>query len=173
MTFPIRDSIFLAGKVSPGAVRVRKASDPRKWEVRAGYGITGASTVYTGDDLKPFACEFSIWLPEQIEEWADFAKVLVKPTQKTRYKALGIYHPLLRVPPLNISAVTVLDVSQWDVDDHGLWTCTVDFQPFRAPKPMLSRPSAAVPGVAKAAPTAQDAADVKMGALLAQVNDLL
>ena len=173
MTFPIRDTIFLSGKTSPGACRVRKATDPRTWEVRKGYGFSGASTVFTGDDIKGFSVDFLLWLPEHFDEWTDFAKLLVKPTAKTRGKALGIYHPLLRVPPLNISAVVVQDVSQFDVDDQGQWMCSVDFLPFRAPKPALSKPNAATPGASKPAPTAQDEADKKMQALLGQVQSLL
>jgi hypothetical protein len=163
----------MSGRVTPGAARIRKASDPRTWEVRKGYGFSGANTVFTGDDLKPFSVDILLWLPEHFDEWATFAKVLVKPTARTRSKAIGIYHPILRVPPLNISAVVVTDVSQFDTDDQGLWMCTIELLPFRAPKPALVKPAAAVPGVAKPVPTAQDAADVKMGQLMDQVNKLL
>lgn len=163
----------MAGRVTPGAARIRKASDPRTWEVRKGYGFSGANTVFTGDDLKPFCLDVMLWTPEQFDEWTTFAKVLVKPTAATRWKAIGIFHPILRVAPLNISAVVVVDVSQFDTDDQGLWMCTIDLLPFRAPKPALVKPAAAIPGVSKAAPTAQDAADKKMGELLEQVNKLL
>lgn len=173
MTFPIKDAVFMAGRMTPGSARIRKASDPRTWEVRKGYGFSGANTVFTGDDLKPFSLDVVLWTPEQFDEWATFAKVLVKPTAATRWKAIGIYHPILRVPPLNISAVVVQDVSQFDVDEHGQWMCTIELLPFRAPKPALVKPAAAIPGVAKPTPTAQDAADVKMGKLLDQVNSLL
>lgn len=173
MTFPIKDSVFMAGKVTPGAARIRKASDPRTWEVRKGYGISGANTVFTGDDIKPFSIDVTLWTAEHFEEWTSFAKVLVKPTQATRWKAIGIFHPILRIAPLNISAVVVLDVSQFDTDDQGLWMCTIELLPFRKPKPALVKPSAAIPGVPKAAPTAQDAADKKINDLMGQVDKLL
>jgi hypothetical protein len=174
MGFPIGDSVWMGGQKSPGSARIRKAGDPRTWDVRKGYGFSGAYAVFTGDDLSKFSIDFALWTPDQFDDWRDFAKVLAKPTTaKARTKAIGIYHPVLRVPPLNIKAVVVLDCSQFDVDETGLWMCSVDLMVFRPPKPALARPPAAIPGVAKPAPTAQDAADKKIQQLVGQVGDLL
>lgn len=173
MGFPIKDQVWLGGKVTPGAARPRKASDPRTWDVRKGYGFSGAYAIYTGDDLAKFDVDVVLWEEEHFDEWNDFAKVLVKPTAKTRAKAIGIYHPLLRVPPLNIRAVQVVDVTQFDTNDDGLWMCTISLLVFRPPKPVLSRPNASIPSAGEAPPTAQDAADRQIQALLGQVKGLL
>lgn len=173
MAFPIGDSVFMGGRQTPGSARIRKANDPRTWDVRKGYGFSGSYAVFTGDDLSKFSIDIALWTPEQFDEWATFAKILAKPTAKTRNKAIGIYHPILRIPPLDIKAVVVLDVSQFDVDDDGLWMCTIELMSFRPPKPALSRPEESTPSVKKKPDeTAREAADRQIEALLAQVNKL-
>ena len=45
---PYQDYIVLAGQRSPGLAVVRGSDSPRKWDVRNGYGFSGATIVYTG-----------------------------------------------------------------------------------------------------------------------------
>ena len=155
-----QDVIVIGGDVSPGRARIRGAGSPRTWDVRQGYGFSGAFVVFTGAGLAKFEVEIALWLASQETDWERFAKkYLEKPPSGMRPKALGIYHPLLTAPPLNISAVVVEDVSQFEEDEYGLWTCVIKFLEYRQPKPILARPSAAIPAAAKALPTARDALD--------------
>ncbi len=155
-----QDFLVIGGDVSPGRARIRGAGSPRTWDVRQGYGFTGAWVIFTGAGLAKFEVEIVMWLASQAVAWERFAKKYLEKTPSgTRPKALGIYHPLLAASPLNIHAVVVEDVSQFEEDDYGLWTCVIKFLEYRQPKPLLARPSAAIPAAGAALPTARDALD--------------
>lgn len=171
--FPAQDYILLGGEKSPGRATVLGAGSPRTWDKRKGYGYSGAFVIFTGDDLAKFKVQIDLWKKDQFAEWDRFAKkCLVKPPLGQKPKALDIQHPLLNAEPLKITSAVVEDVSQWDQDEEGLWSCTIDFLQFRAPKPALGKPNAAIPSVAKPIPTAQDAADVEIQRLMAQFSAL-
>jgi hypothetical protein len=155
-----QDFIVIGGDVSPGRARIKGAGSPRTWDVRQGYGFSGAWVIFTGAGLAKFEVEIALWQDAQRQAWEGFAKkYLEKAPSGTRPKALGIYHPLLAASPLNISAVVVEDVSQFEEDDFGLWTCVIKFLEYRQPKPILARPSSAIPAAGQALPTARDALD--------------
>lgn len=176
MTAPFSDRVRMNSEWIPCPARPRKLGNPRNWEVKAGYGFDSAYTTYMGGPPPKFEIECIAWLASHFVEWEKFAKkVLAKPTSRTTtdYRAISIYHPVLRVAPHNITHVVVEDVSQWDVNDDGLWTCTISVLEFRAPRPVLKQPTAGIPTADSKQPTAQDAADVKINALVAQVGNLL
>lgn len=172
--FPDQDWIKLGGKRPPGIAVVRGAGTPRKWDKRAGYGITGAYLVFTGDDLASFEIDIIIWDEEHWTEWLAFAPVLEKPKAGQRPKAIGIMHPLVNRPPWRITSVVVDDVLQFEPDADGeIWICTIKVTPFKGPAPALSKPTAAIPGASAPVPTAQDAADKKIQALTQEMAGLL
>lgn len=177
-TFPTDDFIYLAGDKSPGKVTIRGANSPRGWDIRKGYGLSGATVVPSGDELaEGIVCLFEFWLPEQIDEWIAFAaKHLDKSVRlvpgSLKPKALGIYHFVLAAPPIRITEVVVKDCTQLEQDEFGLWSCEATFLQYRKPKPALAPPSAAIPAAGTAAPTALDAADREMQAKLAQFQAL-
>lgn len=172
-SFPDQDYIILAGEKSPGLATPAKAGSPRKWDKRDGYGLSGATLVYIGDDLAVFDVIIDLWTTEQFGEWARFAKLLEKAPAGTRPKAMGIQHPLLNRSPLKITEVVVFDVSQFEQDDYGLYTCSITFSCYRAPKPVLGKPLAAIPAASKPVPTAKDAADVEIQKLMGELKGLL
>lgn len=157
---PAQDYIVLGGEQSPGKAEVVGAGSPRGWDKREGYGFSGGFLVYKGDNLASFKVRISIWTPDQFAQWARFARLtLVKPPIGTKAKALEIQHPLLNLDPIKITSVVVEDVSQWDQDDDGLWTCEISFIQFRAPMPALGKPTAAIPDAKKVVKPAVDAAE--------------
>lgn len=171
--FPQQDYILLGGVQSPGRATVLGAGSPREWDVRKGYGYSGAVTVYTGENLAKFEVLIELWEKSHFAEWVRFAKIaLEKPPLGTKPKALDIAHPLLNLPPLSITSVVVEDVSQFEQDEEGLWSCTIKFLQFRAPKPALGKPLASIPNAAKPVPTAQDAADVEIQKLVKTFGEL-
>lgn len=149
-----QDQIFLAGLPNPGVAEfVKPANAPRNWDVRQGYGYSGAFIVYTGDGLAKFSVKLTCWSPPDLfAEWTPFAALLKKPpkgltpSQLSAF-ALGISHPLLNMDPINVSSVVVEDLSQWVQDDDGEWTMTIDFLQFRAPAPALGKPDKTIPGI--------------------------
>lgn len=184
---PRQDWILLGGQKSPGRANVINASDPRKWDERQGYGYSGAFLVYMGDKLSDVDVIITLWdepsplpgatilSPNQWQDWATFAKVLVKAPVGQRPKALGISHPLLSTPPLSISAVVVVDVTQFiqgEGEDSGSWSCMIRLKAFRAPIPVLGRPNQAIPPKGLAVPVPADGADLEINTLRGQRDGL-
>jgi hypothetical protein len=172
-TFPQQDYVMLGGAKTPGRATIVGAGTPRSWDVRQGYGYSGAIVVYTGDGLAKFDIVVDLWEKEHFADWIRFAKIaLEKSPLGTKPKALDIQHPLINLPPLSITSVVVEDVTQFEQDEEGLWTCTIKCLQYRAPKPALGKPNAAIPNAAKPTPTAQDAADVEIQRLMKQFSSL-
>lgn len=171
---PYQDHIDLGPGRSPGlATIVGSGLSPRNWDVRQGYGLSGAWVVYTGDGLAKFAVQIELWLPEHFLAWKVFSKLcLERPLPGMKPKAQDIKHPLLNMSPFNISSVVVEDVEAFSQDEFGMWTTKISFLQFRAPRPALGKPLASIPSASKPTPTAQDAADLEIQALQAQFGAL-
>lgn len=161
---PEQDYIILAAIKSPGKATLRNAGSPRDWDVRKGYGFSGASVVFTGNGLAKFEVDIELWEPTHWIDWAPFAKLLKKPSGIIPTVGLGISHPLLSLPPLEISSVVVEDCSQFEQDDEGLWHCTIKFLEYKRPLPALSKPIAEIPAASKALPNATDAVNAEIAA---------
>jgi hypothetical protein len=165
------DLIVLAGTTSPGQAEIVGGGSPREWDKRKGYGLSGATLVYTGDGLAEFSVKISMWDETQLFQYeGDFALILAKPPTGKKPKALDFYHPLLSEPPIGIRAVVILDVSPLEQIADGMWTVTVKFQQYRAPKPALAKPSGSNSNAKVKRP---DAADLMITDLTKQMRELL
>ncbi len=166
------DTIKLGGKVSPGLAEVTGGHAPRKIDVRKGYGLTGASTVFTGIDIDGFQVRLSFVTQAEIDDYdTNFVPLLAAPPSGTNPKALDFYHPLVSDPPIGVRSVLVQDVSQLTrVGDDGLWIVDIKLMPFVKTKPALAKPTASTGAPAAAKP--QDAADKIIADLTAQVKGL-
>lgn len=170
---PQQDYIMLGGLRSPGRATIIGCGSPRDWDIRKGYGYSGAVVVFTGDSLAKFKVAIDLWLPAHFAEWNRFAKAcLAKPPLGLKPKAMDISHPLLELEPLKVTSVVVEDCSQFDEDDEGLYTCVIDFLQYRAPKPAIGKPLASIPNAVKKVPTAQDAADLEIQKLVKEFSAL-
>ena len=145
---PQQDYIVLAGTPSPGKAVVRGASSPRKWDIQAGYGLTGATVIFNGEGLAQFDVDFYAWEPEHFVLWEVFAKLtLENPPIGARPTSMSIQHPALNSPPLKITQVVVTNVTQWDLSDEtGEYMRTVSFLQYRKAKPALVKPLEGPPG---------------------------
>lgn len=171
--FPQQDYILLGGVKSPGRATILGAGSPRTWDVRQGYGYSGAVVVFTGDGLAKFDVRIDLWEKSHFSEWARFAKVaLEKAPMGLKPKAMDIAHPVLNMAPLKITSVVVEDVSQFEQDEEGMWSCTIKLLQYRAPKPALGKPLASIPNAPNVAPTAVDAAELEIKRLTAQFSAL-
>src|SRR4051794_31094852 len=118
MTNPLRDpaaydSFLLGGVRSSGLVDFYDGSSPRKIDVRRGYGLTGATTVFTGIDIKPFRAVLRFWEASQIDQYnTELVPLLAVPPFGKRPRALSFFYPLLSDPPLDVKSVLVNDVTQ-------------------------------------------------------------
>lgn len=184
---PARDYIIIGGDKSPGKATIRGLNSPRAWDIRKGYGLSGATVVPAGDELATFSVLFEFFdaggsgvqkTADMLQAWYVYASkyfdksVRLVPGSNVP-KALGIDHPILAAPPHRVAEAVVKDVSQLEQDELGGWSTEVFFLQYRKPKPALAAPNAAIPAAAKPAPTAEDEADREMAAKLATLKSLL
>lgn len=170
--FPQQPYIVLGALTSPGVATVNGLGSPREWDIRQGYGFSGATVVYKGTGLSEFTVDIDLWKPEHFIEWNIFAAILAPPIPGPAGFALGIQHPIINGPPHGIHEVVVKNVSQPVQSELGKWTYTISFLQYRKPLPALSRPIAAIKAVGVPVPTAQDAAEIEMRKLAAQAKAL-
>ena len=169
------DWISLGGEKSPGIATIKNAASLRDWEQRKGYGLSGASSVYTGDSLSDFEIEFKIWDNSELRgsmfrAWYVFAQVLRKVPRGKRPKALTIFHPLLA--EIGITRAVVREVGQFTQDKDGIFTKPVKFLEYREPLPILAKPKGAIPNAAEPPADATSAADLQIQALRTQLAGL-
>ncbi len=164
------DSILLGGLRSPGQAIVTGGILPSKWDVRRGYALSGATTVFTGIDIKSFSVKLLFWDEADIEHYNIlFVPMLGRPPQGKFPKSLAFYHPAVSEPPIGIRAVGVESVSQLKLEDEtGLWSVEIQLIPYKPPKPAIAKPIAAGP----AKPKPQDAGDIMIQDLSAQLKAL-
>jgi hypothetical protein len=165
------DTFQINGEECPGKCEVRGAGTPRKWDQRPGYGFSGAISVFTGNALSDFEIDVVLTTAQHLFDWNDFAsKYLIKGPQGVRPTALGIYHP--KLASLGIVTVVVTNLSQFTTLENGGEVCTISFQQYGKPLPMLKKPDGSIPGVAKAVPTAKDALDIELQKATAEFKSL-
>lgn len=170
---PRQDFILLAGLRSPGQATVTKAGAPRKWDERTGYATSGAWLIFMGSRLTNF--DVVLEMTDDDTDWLDeqkFMALLETPPIGQRATSYQIIHPALNRAPVRVTSAVVLDASQWEQDDLGLWTMRINFQAFRAPLPAIGKPTASIHDAAKKVPTVRDARDEKIQRLMQQTNEL-
>jgi len=200
--FPDLDYFIIGGDKSPGIARLTKADSPSGIDVRKGYGLSGATTVPTGEE--PSDVEFTIELwdegiptkqdPLQFlagtsinarshpQQWDAFArKWLTRPVfqpgtflsqSALAALALPIVHPGLNRAPINITKVLRHNCTALVNDGTGLWTCTVSFLQFKPPRLALPKPTTALPNKPNPRPTAMNANQRAMQANQATIDQL-
>jgi hypothetical protein len=155
-------SLLGATVTSPGICEIVGASDGRKWDEQAGFGLSGAALVGGGQKLAHFAIKHTIWeqpsdpFPAQWMDWQMFKPFVSKPIPGVRAPSLGIDHPILA--DLGISAVVVEDRTQWMQDANGLWTMQIKYIQYRAAQIMSVKAGPGVPP-GPAPPTAAQTED--------------
>lgn len=170
--FPRQPYIVLGPMQSPGVATVRGLDSPRNWDIRQGYGFSGATVVYKGTGLSKFQVDIDLWLPEHFIAWNLFSTILAPPKPGPAGFALGIKHPIINGPPHGIIEVVVENVSEPVQSDTGLWTYTISFLQYRKPLPAIARPIAAIPAAAAPQPTAQDQVELEIQAKIAEAKKL-
>jgi hypothetical protein len=136
------DYVLLAGRKSPGIATLEGATDKRAWDVRAGYALSGAVTVFRGREISRFTVKIHLIEAQDWIDWDAFKPLVQRPPYGTRPKALAIWHPWLET--LDISSVGVEEVGQpEEADDTGHYVVPIKFLEYRQPKLALAKPEAA------------------------------
>jgi len=156
----------IADKRSPLLTDVSGATSPRHWDEKKGYGLSGATLVYTGDGLAKPVLRFFAWRPEHFVAWEPFRTIVAKPPSGAKPTAFSIEHPFLA--ELGIVSVVVEDETMWTQQDAGLYTKDVKLIQWRESKPALGKPTATQWMQAPA----QSAADKAIDDLVKQVKAL-
>ncbi len=134
------------GLVSPGRLRVSGFAQILNWEVRPGYGMTGATTVFRGRGLTPGTLLFEFWNQDQIDEWFVFSKVFDVPQKPLGTRlALGIAHPILKA--IGVETIVMTKMHQIEINQNGLWSVSVEVLEYKAPIKAIVKPRGAVPAV--------------------------
>ena len=172
---PIQPFVMFGPFRTPGLyARPVAPNSPRNWDIRQGYGYSGAVCVFAGTGLAEFDVQVYLTTDAHFVEWEIFAAgALAKPKPGLGVGAAkGIGHPLVNMAPWNINSIVVKDVTGFEQSDTGLWSCAIKCLEYKKPLPALARPIAAIPAVTAPAPTAADAAEIEMQKLSAQVKAL-
>jgi hypothetical protein len=163
--FPGSNTIVIGGDPAPGKWTLTEAPKVYGWDIRKGFGLSGATVVPIGDELVEATFLVELWDEDDTDHYADFKayrkKYLRKGVVKTpggiTTKALGLQHPELN--DMEVTQVVVKKITPLVNDGYGLWTCTVTFLQYRKPVIAPPKPLAAIPAAAAPKPTAQDALD--------------
>lgn len=162
------DTMLLANEPNPGIVtEIAGATNPRKWDERAGTGQSGATLVYSGDGLAKFSVKLLLWKGDHFAEWESWKRLLVPPTEKNP-QALDIYHPYLEMLPVPIRSVVIDEPAAPVQKGDGFWEVEIKFRQYRAPKPAGAKANGSKSGGQKST----DPVDQMINDLTKTVQDL-
>jgi hypothetical protein len=141
--------VVVNGVPSPGRATVIGAAVPYKYDIKEGYGLSGATTTYHGRGVAKFTLHIDIWAREHFLAWPLFKKLL-EPPKPSLPLVVEMQHPVLS--DQGISKVAVESMGALERQSNGLWRCTIQLLEWRPPVPALVKPRGAIPGVAKGKP---------------------
>lgn len=178
MSGPSQDFVIFGSLIgplkTPGKAWITGLGTPRKWQENAGFGLGGATTLFTGIGIAHFSVMLYLYEDAHWIDWEVLARAcLSKPPVGIRAVAIGISHPVLTTPPYSIDAVGIEDVIiPSEDDDYGGREIEIKLIEYRKPLPMLGKPLAAIPAASKALPSVTDAADAAIKAKLDTLGKL-
>lgn len=138
------DYVVLNGLRSPGIAEITNADNPRRWDERRGYGLSGARSVFRGMQLAYPKLTLTLLTAEAFEAWNTWRDAISPPPAGERPQALSIEHPFLA--DLGITAVNIKNVKQPVALDDGGWTVEIEMIEYRPPVPALAVPKGASDG---------------------------
>jgi hypothetical protein len=138
------DTLRLAGDPAPGlCVSITGATNARAWDTKKATNSSGASIVYSGDELAKLKVRLLLWTDAHLAEWEAWKRHLAPPTEGNP-NALDIEHPALALLTVPITSVVVEDAGGPVLQPDGTYTIDIALLQYRAPTP-----ATAVPGGSK------------------------
>lgn len=133
------NTLLVAGRRSPGTVRISGNDLKFGWDIKNADGQGGATTTRTNEPLKEFDAEFELSneLDEDgvndMERWDEFQDLLEDSSFRKAPEALEIFHPDLARN--HITAAVVSLISGMSLTTGGGGKIKVHFIEYRPPKP--------------------------------------
>lgn len=173
--FPAVDTFTIANFTMPGKWTLVSAAKKFGWQIQKGYALSGAFVLPTGDELVQPKFRGEFWSSSDFNIYKNLRKQLF---QKAVYfiggvlttAAMGIDHPELKA--LGVTSVVVDTVNPVTDQGGGHWVTELTFLQYRPPLPAVPKPKVVIPDVAPPVPTAQNARQVEIQKLTAEVNRL-
>jgi hypothetical protein len=141
-----QDYAKIAGAMTPGVCEIIGAGDPRAWDKRKGMGISGAFSVFTGQDLAQFTVRLTLYTVEDWAAWHKFRPIIAKVPRRRIGKGkdsgvLSIQHPITQ--EVGISSIVIENLGAPEQVDHGVWAIDIKVMEWRQPKVALAAPEGA------------------------------
>lgn len=143
--------VIVNGIPSPGRATITGAAIPYKYDVREGYGLSGATTTFHGRGVVKFTLTIDLWDRLHFLAWPLFSKMLEPPKPGLKL-VVEMQHPILSAQ--GIKAVAVESMGALERQSNGLWRATIQCLEWRPPLPALVKPRGSIPGVSKGKPIA-------------------
>jgi hypothetical protein len=137
---PLQDpenKIHIGGMLTPGICDISGPSDPREWEERAGYGLSGATIVFKGRKLSHFSIKLRLYTVQDWQDWYEFLpKISVIPVGKN---ARGFDIEAKLTEMVGIKAICFEDIVAPDQTGDGEWTAELKCIEYRKPTFTLAK----------------------------------
>lgn len=141
--------VVVNGLPSPGRATITGAAVPYKYDIKEGYGLSGATTVFHGRGVAKFTLTIDLWDRLHFLAWPLFKKLL-EPPKPALPLVVSMDHPILS--DQGITKVAVESMGALERQSNGLWRCTIQLLEWRPPLPAIVKPRGAIPSVAKGKP---------------------
>lgn len=143
---------------SPGVCKITGDGIPREWDVRNGFGLAGATTVFRGLGLAEFEIAVRIWLPEHRELFQFFDTGVEPSLAGQPERVYQISNPRLAFARISKCVFLNSPILRDDGDDGE--TAVYKCRQWRPPLATLSSPTA--PGASSAAGRAADELETRI-----------
>jgi hypothetical protein len=157
-------SLTLGGARSPGQVTLTGHDRKYAWDVKAGAGLSGASTTLKNVPPVEITATFYLADDEDFANWPPYREVVNSTVSGKTPKALDAYHPDLAANGIN--SLVLASMGGVVHDKKGGRTIVVKFQEYKAPKPKGGSPNGSKTKPKENDPNA--AAKAELAALTAQ-----
>lgn len=162
--------IVLGGVSSPGQVTLAGHDSAVEWDVKAGWGLNGATTTLKSRTPISFTASFYMLRDvgqgvDDFAAWPAFLALINSTVASAKPKALDIYHPALAAN--DIKSVCKAKVGGETYDGKGGMTVVVTFQEYRPPKTQGGTPT----GAQKSAPDPNAALKAQVASLTTEYQN--
>lgn len=154
---------------SPGVCTITGDGIPRNWQVREGYGLSGATQAFRGLGLAEFQLELRLWRPEDRTQFTIFDAAIEPSPLGAPEKIYRISNPILSLR--GITQCVFLNAPFVKHNDDLSDTVTYKCRQARKPLPTLTSPTAA--GAASPEGAAADAYQARIQQHLTEIDNLL